>query len=99
MTGLDLGCDRGKLGLQGFDLGLADRIAKPGRELVAPDQPGAVELDVEVAEHAARLQTARPGLEAVELASNVGATDGSADRGSNDNVWQDTARQQRAQHT
>ena len=67
-------------------------------EPVAADQAGAGQADVEIAEHAAHGQRARPCFERVELAGGVAAADHGADRGADDDVGHDAVGDQRAQH-
>ena len=95
VAGADLGRDGGELDRQVLDQDLAHRRLEFGRKLVAADQAGAVEADVEIAEDAARLQAARPFLERIEMAGGIGAADHGADRGADHDVGHDAVRQQR----
>ena len=72
-----------------------DRSLELGGELVAADQAGAVEADIEIAEDIARLQAARPFLQRVEMAGRIGAADHGADRGADHDVGNDAMGDQR----
>ncbi len=92
VTGRNFGRDGCELDRKVLDQASADRLLEFGGELAAADQAGAVQLNVEIAQHAARLQAARPFLERVEMAGHIGAADRGTDRGADHDVRDDAAR-------
>ena len=64
-----------------------------GGEVIAADQPGAGEVDVEIAQDAAHGERARPFFQVVELAGGVAAADHRADRGADDDIGHDAVRE------
>ncbi len=98
VTGRNFGRDRGEFQRQILDQPPADRLFELRGELAAADQPGAVQLNVEIAQHAARLQAACPVLERIEMAGHIGPADRGADRGADDDVRHDAALEQRAKN-
>ena len=96
MAGADLGGDAGKFHRQFLDQGRADRGLELGGELLAADQPGAVEADVEIAQDISRLQAARPRFEGVEVPGRIGAADHRPDRGADHDIGDDAMGHQRA---
>ena len=73
----------------------AHRGFELGGELVAADQAGAVEADIEIAENISRLQAARPFFQRIEMARRIGAADHRADRGADHDIGHDAVRDQR----
>ena len=73
VAGRNFGGDGCELDRKVLDQAAADRLLELGGELAAADQAGAVQLDVEVAQHAARLQAARPFVERIQMAGDIGA--------------------------
>ena len=98
MAGAELGRDHRELPRQVLDHGVAQRLFEPGGEPSAADEAGSAETDVEIAEHAARGEMARPFLESVELAVDMTAADHRADRGADDHIGNDAVFMQHAQH-
>src|SRR6201990_924003 len=66
----------------------------PLRKGAAADEAGAGEVDVEIAQHAAHVEPARPFLEVVEFVCRVAAADDGADRSADDYVRHDAVRRQ-----
>ena len=64
--------------------------------MAAADEAGAGQADIEMAQHAAHRQRARPGLQTVELIGGIAAADHGADRGADDDVGHDAVRDQGA---
>ena len=75
VPGANFGRNGSEFDRQVLDQGLADRGLELGREFRAADQARAVEADIEIAEHAARLQAARPLFQRIEMPGRIGADD------------------------
>ena len=90
VAGADLGRDGGELdrksSIRVWPTASSSRVA----ELLAADQAGAVEADVEIAEDVAHaLQAAAPFFQRVEPAGRIEAADHGADRGADHDVGHD----------
>src|SRR5262245_12701043 len=96
MAGANFGCYARELERQILDQRIADRSLELRGELLSADQPGAIQADVEIAEDVAHLQTARPFLQGVEMAGDIGAANHGADRGSDHDIRYDAMGKQRA---
>ena len=62
--------------------------------MAAANEAGSGQADIEMAQHAAHGQRARPGFQAVELIGGIAAADHGADRGADNDVGHDAMREQ-----
>ena len=95
MAGADFCRDGGKLQRQVFDMGPAEGRFELRGELVAADQAGSIEANVEIAEDIARLQAACPFLQRVEMPGGVGTADHRTDRGADHDIGNNAMGDQR----
>ena len=96
MAGVEFGGDRGKAGRQVVDADAGERLVKLLGEVAAANEPGTGQADIEIAEHAAYAERARPLLQSVELFGGIAAADHGADRGADDHVRHDAVLLERA---
>lgn len=96
MAGVEFGGDRGKAGRQVVDADAGERLVKLLGEVVAANEAGTGQADIEVAEHTAYAERARPFLQIVELFGGIAAADHGADRGADDHVRHDAVLLERA---
>ena len=98
MAGAELGRDHRELARQVLDHRVAERFFQTRGQPPAADEARSAEADIEIAEHAARGEVARPGFEGVELILHVAAADHGADRGADDHIRNDAVVLQHPQH-
>jgi hypothetical protein len=98
VPGIKLGGDRGKARRQFVDAGIAQARLEVLGEMIAADEAGARQVDVEILHHAADVEAARPLLERVELLRGEATANDGADRGADDDVGHDAVRGKRVHH-